>query len=63
MLSPKDDARGEFAKSQGDRKSDGVASVTPTAITGYEDATMQNADKKPSPNPRFDTRAQTNNRG
>lgn len=33
------DARGQFAKSQADRKSTGVDSAKPTVITGSEDAT------------------------
>ena len=34
------DARGQFAKSQGDRKASGVHSAKPTVITGSEDATV-----------------------
>lgn len=34
------DAKGQFAKSEADRKSDGVASAKPTALTGSEDATV-----------------------
>jgi hypothetical protein len=33
------DAKGQFAKSQGDRKASGVDSAKPTVITGSEDAT------------------------
>ena len=33
------DAKGQFAKSQADRKSTGVASAKPTVITGSEDVT------------------------
>ena len=33
------DAKGQFAKSQGDRKASGVHSAKPTVITGSEDAT------------------------
>jgi hypothetical protein len=33
------DAKGQFAESQGDRKASGVASAKPTVITGSEDAT------------------------
>lgn len=33
------DAKGQFAKSIGDRKATGVASAKPTLITGSEDAT------------------------
>ena len=56
------DANGQFAKSQGDRKNNGLASATPRAVTGSDDATLENADKKPSPNPGFDVRDQTNKR-
>lgn len=38
-MRPKEDAKGQFAKSQADRKSTGVASAKPTVITGSEDAT------------------------
>lgn len=51
------DARGQYGKSQGDRKNDGLASATPRDVSGKEDATMENADRKPSPNPGFYTRA------
>lgn len=36
------DAKGQFAKSQGDRKASGVASAKPTVLTprGSEDATI-----------------------
>ncbi|NKL32625.1 hypothetical protein GFL49_02025 [Rhizobium leguminosarum bv. viciae] len=40
MGNPKKDAAGQFAKSQADRKSTGVASAKPTVITGSEDATV-----------------------
>lgn len=56
------DAAGQYAKSQGDRKNNGLASATPRAVTGKDDATLENADKKPSPNPGFDIRTQTNKR-
>jgi hypothetical protein len=58
----KQDARGQFAKSQADRENDGLASATPRAVTGRDDATLENADRKPSPNPGFDIREQTNKR-
>jgi hypothetical protein len=48
------DARGQFAKPQGDRKNNGLVSATPRAVTGNDDATLENADKKPSPKPGFD---------
>jgi hypothetical protein len=35
----KEDAEGQFAKSQADRHSTGVASAKPTVITGSEDIT------------------------
>jgi hypothetical protein len=57
------DAKGQFAKSQGDPKNNGLASATPRAVTGKDDATLENADQKPSPNPGFDIRTQTNKRG
>lgn len=56
------DAKGQFAKSQADPKSDGVANAIPTKVVHYDDATLHNADKKPSPNPGFDIRTQTNKR-
>lgn len=37
---PADDARGQFAPSQADRKATGVASAKPTVSTGSEDATV-----------------------
>jgi len=58
----KQDARGQFAKSQADRNNDGLASATPRAVTGRDDATLENADRKPSPDPGFDIREQTNKR-
>jgi hypothetical protein len=60
--SPKQDARGQFAKSQADGGNDGLASATPRDVTGRDDATLEEADRKPSPNPGFDIRAQTNKR-
>ena len=56
------DARGQFAKSRADRKNDGLSSATPRTATGKEDATVENADQKPSPNPGFDVRSSTNKR-
>jgi hypothetical protein len=47
MGNPKDDAKGQFAPSQADPKSDGVHSAKPTVITGSEDATVHN--KPPAP--------------
>jgi hypothetical protein len=57
------DARGQYAGSQADRHNDGVASATPPNVTGEEDATLSEADKKKAPGPGFDTRSQTNKRG
>jgi hypothetical protein len=54
------DARGQFADSQADPKSDGVANAIPTKVVGYDDATLHESDKKPSPNPGFDIRTRTN---
>lgn len=64
MTSPdtQQDARGQFGKSQADRKNNGLASATPRAVTGRDDATLENADRKPSPDPGFDIRQQTNKR-
>lgn len=59
---PKQDARGQFAASQADRKNDGLVSATPRAVTGRDDATLEKADRKPSPDPGFDIREQTNRR-
>jgi hypothetical protein len=56
------DARNQFAKSQADPKSDGVANASPTKVAGQYDATLYNSNKKPSPNPGFDIRTQTNKR-
>ncbi|WP_137157594.1 hypothetical protein [Rhizobium sp. FKL33] len=44
------DAEGQFAPSQADRKSSGVASAKPTVITGTEDATAaKNPGQKKGP--------------
>ena len=40
MSNVEKDARGQFAKSQGDRKASGVHSAKPTVVTGSEDATV-----------------------
>ena len=56
------DARGHFAASQADPKSDGVANAIPTKVVHEDDATLHQSDKKPSPNPGFDIRTQTNKR-
>lgn len=56
------DAKGQFAPSQADRKSDGVASATPRNVTGEEDATAANAENLKAPKPGFDIREQTNKR-
>ncbi|MGF9566109.1 hypothetical protein AAIH70_21605 [Neorhizobium sp. BT27B] len=47
MGNPKDDAKGQFAPSQADRKADGVHSAKPTVITGSEDATVHNEPPPP----------------
>ena len=39
MAIPEDDAKGQYAPSQADRKASGVHSAKPTVITGSEDAT------------------------
>lgn len=59
---PREDARGQFAKSRADGRNDGQASATPRDVTGHDDATLEDADRKPSPNPGFDIREQTNKR-
>jgi len=40
MSNPEDDAKGQYAPSQADRKASGVHSAKPTVITGSEDATV-----------------------
>jgi hypothetical protein len=39
-----------------------VANAISTKVTGYDDATLYNSEKKPSPNPGFDVRTQTSKR-
>jgi hypothetical protein len=56
------DARGQYAKSRADPKSDGVANAIPTNIVHEDDATLYKSDKKPSPKPGFDIHTQTNKR-
>jgi hypothetical protein len=56
------DARGQFAESQADRESDGVANAIPIKVVHEDDATLYKSDEKPSPNPGFDIRTQTNKR-
>ncbi len=46
MGNPKDDAKGQYAPSQADRKADGVHSAKPTVVTGSEDATVHNKPPK-----------------
>jgi len=40
MGKPEDDAKGQYAPSQADRKANGVHSAKPTVVTGSEDATV-----------------------
>jgi hypothetical protein len=40
MSNPEQDAKGQYAPSQADRKANGVASAKPTVVTGSEDATV-----------------------
>jgi hypothetical protein len=40
MTKAEDDAKGQFAPSQADRKATGVHSAKPTVVTGSEDATV-----------------------
>jgi hypothetical protein len=56
------DAEGQFAPSQGDRKNNGLASATPRAVTGKDDATLENASRKTRPKAGFDDSSQTNHR-
>ena len=56
------DARGQYGKSQADRRNSGLSSATPRTVTGHTDATVENADEKPSPDPGFDVRSQKNKR-
>jgi hypothetical protein len=56
------DARGQYAPSQADPESDGVANAIPTKVVHYDDATLYKSGKKPSPNPGFDIRTQTSKR-
>ncbi|MBX9458678.1 MAG: hypothetical protein KL863_22995 [Rhizobium sp.] len=58
----KQDAEGQFAKSRADRHNDGLASATPRTVTGKDDATLENTDDKPSPDPGFDIGNQTTRR-
>ncbi len=58
---PDADAKGQFAKSQGDPKASGVHSAKPTVITGSEDATAHRnppGQKKPDKDfsPNYDER-------
>jgi len=57
------DAEGQFARSQGDRRNNGLASATPRTVTGNDDATMEHASTKSGPKAGFDEREQTNRRG
>jgi hypothetical protein len=54
MANPEKDAAGQFAKSQADRKSSGVASAKPTVITGSEDATVNKNPGKKKPEKDWD---------
>jgi hypothetical protein len=56
------DARGQYAKSQADPRSDGVANAIPTNVVHEEDATLFKSEKKSGPKPGFDIRTQTNKR-
>ena len=56
------DASGQFAPSQAVPPKDGVANAIPTNVDHYDDATLYRSQKKPSPNPVFDIREQTNTR-
>lgn len=54
MPNPEDDAKGQYAPSQADGKSDGVASAKPTVITGSEDATVNRTPPGQKPVKDFD---------
>ncbi|MBT9369097.1 hypothetical protein KLP42_04245 [Rhizobium sp. CSW-27] len=41
-MQPEQDAKGQFGKSQADRKASGVAAAKPTVITHSEDSTAHN---------------------
>ena len=56
------DACGQFAESQADPKSDGVANAIPTKVVHEDDATLYKSEEKASPKPGFDIRTQTNKR-
>jgi hypothetical protein len=56
-MSVKDDAKGQFGKSQADRKADGVASAKPTVVTGSEDATPPGKKKEKDWDVGFDDQA------
>jgi hypothetical protein len=58
----RNDVKGQYAPSQADVRNDGTASATPGEVTANDDATLENADKKPSPNPGLNIREQTNRR-
>lgn len=54
MTNPQDDAKGQYAPSQGDRNASGVASAKPTVITGSEDATVHRDPPGKKPEKDFD---------
>ncbi|GGG13421.1 hypothetical protein GCM10010924_48210 [Rhizobium wenxiniae] len=54
MSNPKDDAKGQYAPSQADRKATGVHSAKPTVITGSEDATVHRDPPGKKPEKDFD---------
>lgn len=54
MANPEDDAKGQYAPSQADRKSTGVHSAKPTVITGSEDATVHRDPPGKKPQKDFD---------
>jgi hypothetical protein len=56
------DAKGQFAPSQGDRNNNGLASATPRAVTGKDDATLENASRKTRPKAGFDESSGDNRR-
>lgn len=54
MTKPEDDAKGQYAPSQADRKASGVHSAKPTVVTGSEDATVNRTPPGKKPEKDFD---------
>ena len=56
------DALGQYAPSQTDGNNNGLSSAKPRVVTGNDDATLGNAESKPSPKPGFDVHERTSGR-